>query len=43
MFYEFVLFLSLCGSRQIGAGRFLVLMSVFLISYKECFTLLFFC
>ena len=31
-----------CGSRQVGAWRFLVLIGVFLMNYKEGFTLRFF-
>jgi len=42
-FYEFPLFLFDCGSRQVGRGGFLVLMSGFLMCYKEGFTLVFFC
>ena len=40
---SFFCFLVDCGIGQVGQGGFLVLMSVFLMSYKEGFTLLFFC
>ena len=43
MFYEFPLSLFDCGSGQVGRGGFSVLISVFLIGYKEGFIVLFFC
>jgi len=42
---RFMSFLCFCLTAAVGrqAGEVLVLMSVFLMSYKEGFTLLFFC